>query len=41
MVEIFGTACGTSWKSRKRSLIRNGDEFELYYPKTCEMSYML
>jgi hypothetical protein len=37
MVEIFEIACGTSWKSRRRSWIRNCEEVELYLPKTGEM----
>jgi hypothetical protein len=41
MVEIFEIACGTSWKLRRRSWIRNGEEVELYLPKTSEMIYML
>jgi len=40
MVEIFEIACGTAWKSRRRSRIRNGEEVELYLPKTSEMIYM-
>jgi hypothetical protein len=40
MVEIFQIACGTSWKARRRSWIRNGEEVEQYLPKTCEMIYM-
>jgi hypothetical protein len=40
MVEIFEIACGTSWKSRRMSWIRNGEEVELYLPKTSEMIYM-
>jgi len=40
MVEIFEIACGTSWKLRRRSWIRNGEEVELYLPKTSEMIYM-
>jgi len=40
MVEIFEIACGTSWKSRRRSSIRNGEEVELYLPKTSEMIHM-
>jgi hypothetical protein len=39
-VEIFEIACGTSWKSRRRSWIRNGEEVELYLPKNSEMIYM-
>jgi hypothetical protein len=38
-VKIFEIACGTSWKSRRRSWIRNGEEVELYLPKTSEMIY--
>jgi hypothetical protein len=41
MVEIFEIACGTSWKSRRRSWIRNGEEVELYYPKSSEMMYIV
>jgi hypothetical protein len=40
MAEIFEIACGTSWKLRRKSWIRNGDEIELYLPKTGEMIYM-
>jgi len=40
MVEIFEIACGTSWKMRRRSWIRNGEEVELYLLKTSEMIYM-
>ena len=40
MVEIFEIARGTSWKSRRRSWIRNGEEVKLYLPKTSEMIYM-
>jgi len=40
MVEIFEIGCGTSWKSRRRCWIRNGEEVELYLPKTSEMIYM-
>jgi len=40
MVEIFQIACGTSWRSRRRSCIRNGEEVELSLPKTSEMIYM-
>jgi len=40
MVEIFEIACGTSWKLRRRSWIRNGEEVKLYVLKTTEMIYM-
>jgi len=40
MVEIFEIACGTSWKSRRRSWIRNGEEVELYLPRTSEIIHM-
>jgi len=40
MVEIFEIACGTSWKSRRGSWIRNGEEVELYLPKTSDMIHM-
>jgi hypothetical protein len=40
MVVIFEIACGMSWKSRRRSWIRNGEEVKLYLPKTSEMIYM-
>jgi hypothetical protein len=40
MVEIVEIACDTSWKSRKRSWIRNGEEVELYVLKTGEMIHM-
>ena len=41
MGEIFEIDCGTSWKSRRRSWIRNAEEVELYLPKTSEMNHML
>jgi hypothetical protein len=37
MAEIFYIACGTSWKSRRRRWIRNGEEVQLHLPKTSEM----
>jgi hypothetical protein len=40
MGEIFEIACGTSWKSRRRSWIRNGEEVELDLPKTSEIIFM-
>jgi len=40
MIEIFEIGCGMSWKSRRRSWIRNGEEVELYLPKTSEMNHM-
>jgi len=40
MVEIFEIACGTSWKSSRRSWIRNGEEVELYLLTTSEMNHM-
>jgi len=40
MVEIFQSAYGTSWKSKRRSWIRNGEEVELYSPQTNEMNHM-
>jgi len=40
MVEIFEIAYGTSWKPRRRSWTRKGEEVELYLPKTSEMIYM-
>jgi hypothetical protein len=40
MVEILEIACGRSLKSRRRSWIRNGEEVELYLPKTSEMIHM-
>jgi hypothetical protein len=40
MINIFEIACCTSWKLRKRSWIRNGEEVELYLLKTSEMIYM-
>ena len=40
MVEIFEIDCGMSWKLRKRSWIRNGEEVKLYLLKTSEMIYM-
>jgi len=41
MVEIFEIAYGVSWKSRRRSWIRKGEEIELYLPKMSETIYML
>jgi len=40
MVDIFEIACGTSWKSRRRSWIRIDEDVELYLPKTSEMNHM-
>jgi len=40
MVEIFKTAYGTSWKSKRTSCKRNNEEVKLYLPKTSEMIYM-
>jgi hypothetical protein len=40
MVEKVDSACGMSWKLRRWSWIRNGQEVELYLPKTSEMIYM-
>jgi hypothetical protein len=40
MVQIFEITCGTSWKSRRRSWIRHGEEVNLYLPETSEMIYM-
>jgi hypothetical protein len=40
MVEIFEIACGTSWKLRRRSWRSNGEEVELFLPKTREMIHM-
>ena len=40
MVEMVEIAYGTSWKSRRKSWIRNREEDELYLPKTSEMIYM-
>jgi hypothetical protein len=40
-VQIFEIAYGRSWKSRRRSWLRNGEEVKLYLPKTNEMLYML
>jgi len=40
MVVISEIAYNTSWKSRERSWIRNGEEVELYLPNTSEMIYM-
>jgi len=40
MVEIFEIACSTSWKLRRRSWIRNGEEVELYLIKSSEMIYI-
>jgi len=39
MVEIFEIDYGTSWKLRRRCWIRNGEEVELYLPKTSDMIY--
>jgi len=33
MVEIFEIAYGASWKSRRRSWMRKGQEVEPYEPK--------
>jgi len=40
MVEIFDIAYGMSWKSRRRSWIRNGEEVELYLPQPSQLFYM-
>jgi len=40
MVEIFEIAYGASWKSRRRSWIRKGEEVELYLPKTSKMVHI-
>jgi len=40
MVDIFEIAYGASWKSRRRSWIRKGEEVEQYLPKIREMIYM-
>jgi len=40
MVEIFEIVCGMSGKLRRRSWIRNGEEVELYLPKTSEIIYI-
>jgi len=40
MIGIFEIAFDRSWKSRRRTWIRNGEEVELYWPKTSEMIYM-
>jgi len=40
MFEIFEIAYGMSWKSRRRSSMRKGEEVELYLPKTGKMFYM-
>jgi len=40
MVEIVEIAYVASWKSRRRSWIRIGEEVELYLPNICEMIYM-
>jgi len=40
MIEIFEIACGTSWKLRRRSGIRNGEEVMLYLLKTSAMISM-
>jgi len=41
MVGIFEIAYGMSWKARRRSWIRKGEEVELYLPKTSEMIYTM
>jgi len=40
MVEIFEIAYSVSWKSRRRSWTRNGEEVELYLPTIAEMIHM-
>jgi len=40
VVGIFEIAYGTSWKSRRRSWMRAGEEVELYLPKTSEMIHI-
>jgi hypothetical protein len=40
MVQIIGTAYGTSLKSRRMSFIRTGEELKLYLPTTSEMIYL-
>jgi len=40
MVEMFEIGYGPSWKSRRRSCIRKGDEVELDLPNISEMIYM-
>jgi len=40
MVVIFEIAYGMSWKSRRRTWMRKGEEDELYLPKTSEIIYL-
>jgi hypothetical protein len=40
IVEIFDIAYARSWKSRRRSWIRNGEEVKVYLPKASEMIKM-
>jgi len=39
-VEMVEFAYGTSWKSRRQSWMRIGQEVALSFPKTIEMIYM-
>jgi len=39
-VEMIEIAYGTSWKSKRRSWMRKGEEVELNLPNTSEMIYM-
>jgi hypothetical protein len=40
MFEILEIACSMSWKSRRRSWIKNGEAVERYLLKSSEMIYM-
>jgi len=40
MIETFDIAYGASWKSRRKSWIRKGEEVELYLPKISGMIHM-
>jgi len=40
MLEIFEIVYGMSWKSRRRSWMKRGEEVEIYLPKTSEMIYI-
>jgi hypothetical protein len=40
MVDIVQIACRTSWRSMRRSRMRNDKQFDQYLPKTSELLYM-
>jgi hypothetical protein len=40
MFEIYQIASGKSWKSRRTSRMRKGEEVDQYLPKGSEMIYM-